>query len=52
MPVVETPKKLVTAEELPDILAIRVYSGDQEVSGEEVIPGFSFRPRDVFDPHE
>jgi Uma2 family endonuclease len=27
---------------------IRVFSGDDEVSGEDVLPGFTFRPRDVF----
>jgi len=27
----------------------RVYSGDQDVTGEDVLPGFSFRCRDLFD---
>jgi Uma2 family endonuclease len=26
----------------------RVYTGDQEISGEDVLPGFSFRPADLF----
>ena len=28
--------------------AAQVYSGQQEVSGEDVLPGFSFRPADLF----